>query len=77
MYYFSQGKTTFFLFIYLSIYISIYLSIYLYLYLSINLSINLSSRGKLVARERINLLLDPGSPFLELSQETLTNLIDP
>eukprot|EP00088_Acartia_fossae_P046158 TRINITY_DN4979_c0_g1_i2.p1 TRINITY_DN4979_c0_g1~~TRINITY_DN4979_c0_g1_i2.p1 ORF type:complete len:567 (+),score=132.86 TRINITY_DN4979_c0_g1_i2:34-1734(+) len=27
-----------------------------------------TSRGKLVARERINLLLDPGSPFLELSQ---------
>jgi len=27
-----------------------------------------TSRGKLVARDRINLLLDPGSPFLELSQ---------
>ena len=27
-----------------------------------------TSRGKLVARERINLLMDPGSPFLELSQ---------
>ena len=27
-----------------------------------------TSRGKLVARERINRLLDPGSPFLELSQ---------
>lgn len=27
-----------------------------------------TSRGKLVARERINLLIDPGSPFLELSQ---------
>ncbi|XP_040580378.1 LOW QUALITY PROTEIN: methylcrotonoyl-CoA carboxylase beta chain, mitochondrial [Lepeophtheirus salmonis] len=27
-----------------------------------------TSRGKLVARERINSLLDPGSPFLELSQ---------
>ena len=26
------------------------------------------SRGKLLARERIRLLLDPGSPFLELSQ---------
>ena len=25
------------------------------------------SRGKLLARERIRLLLDPGSPFLELS----------
>ncbi len=25
-------------------------------------------RGKLVARDRINQLLDPGSPFLELSQ---------
>ena len=24
-------------------------------------------RGKLLARERVNLLLDPGSPFLELS----------
>ena len=27
-----------------------------------------TSRGKLLARERIRLLLDPGSPFLELSQ---------
>lgn len=27
-----------------------------------------TSRGKLVARERINRLLDPGSPFLEFSQ---------
>ena len=27
-----------------------------------------TSRGKLLARERINRLLDPGSPFLELSQ---------
>ncbi len=27
-----------------------------------------SARGKLLARERINALLDPGSPFLELSQ---------
>lgn len=27
-----------------------------------------TSRGKLVARDRIDLLLDPGSPFLELSQ---------
>ena len=26
------------------------------------------SRGKLLVRERIRLLLDPGSPFLELSQ---------
>ena len=26
------------------------------------------SRGKLLARERIRLLLDPGSPFLELSR---------
>jgi 3-methylcrotonyl-CoA carboxylase beta subunit len=25
------------------------------------------TRGKLLARERINLLLDPGTPFLELS----------
>jgi len=27
-----------------------------------------TSKGKLLARDRINLLLDPGSPFLELSQ---------
>ncbi|XP_067003338.2 methylcrotonoyl-CoA carboxylase beta chain, mitochondrial isoform X2 [Anabrus simplex] len=27
-----------------------------------------TSKGKLVVRDRINLLLDPGSPFLELSQ---------
>lgn len=33
-----------------------------------------TSRGKLVARERINLLLDPGSPFLELSQLAGYNL---
>jgi 3-methylcrotonyl-CoA carboxylase beta subunit len=26
------------------------------------------SRGKLLVRDRVNLLLDPGSPFLELSQ---------
>jgi 3-methylcrotonyl-CoA carboxylase beta subunit len=26
------------------------------------------SKGKLLARERIDMLLDPGSPFLELSQ---------
>src|SRR6266540_1840037 len=26
-----------------------------------------SARGKLLARERVNLLLDPGTPFLELS----------
>src|SRR5712691_10895980 len=26
-----------------------------------------SARGKLLARERVDLLLDPGSPFLELS----------
>eukprot|EP00096_Caligus_rogercresseyi_P002156 TRINITY_DN1408_c0_g1_i2.p1 TRINITY_DN1408_c0_g1~~TRINITY_DN1408_c0_g1_i2.p1 ORF type:complete len:577 (-),score=135.17 TRINITY_DN1408_c0_g1_i2:116-1807(-) len=32
------------------------------------------SRGKLVARERINTLLDPGSPFLELSQLAGYNL---
>ena len=25
-------------------------------------------RGKLLPRERVNLLLDPGSPFLEFSQ---------
>ena len=29
---------------------------------------------ELVARERINLLLDPGSPFLELSQETFSGI---
>jgi len=33
-----------------------------------------TSRGKLVARERINMLLDPGSPFLELSQLAGFNL---
>jgi len=33
-----------------------------------------TNRGKLVARERINLLLDPGSPFLELSQLAGYNL---
>lgn len=27
-----------------------------------------TSRGKLLPRERINRLLDPGSPFLEISQ---------
>jgi 3-methylcrotonyl-CoA carboxylase beta subunit len=27
-----------------------------------------TARGKLLPRERINLLLDPGAPFLELSQ---------
>jgi 3-methylcrotonyl-CoA carboxylase beta subunit len=27
-----------------------------------------TSRGKLLVRDRVNLLLDPGSPFLELSQ---------
>jgi 3-methylcrotonyl-CoA carboxylase beta subunit len=27
-----------------------------------------ASKGKLFVRDRINLLLDPGSPFLELSQ---------
>jgi len=32
------------------------------------------SKGKLMARERINLLLDPGSPFLELSQLAGYNL---
>lgn len=33
-------------------------------------------RGKLLARERIELLLDPGSPFLELSQFAGYNLYD-
>jgi len=27
-----------------------------------------TSKGKLLVRDRVNLLLDPGSPFLELSQ---------
>lgn len=33
-------------------------------------------RGKLLARERINKLLDPGSPFLELSQFAAWNMYD-
>lgn len=33
-----------------------------------------TSRGKLVARDRIDRLLDPGSPFLELSQLAAFNL---
>ncbi|HEX5515855.1 MAG TPA: carboxyl transferase domain-containing protein [Gammaproteobacteria bacterium] len=33
-------------------------------------------RGKLLPRERIRLLLDPGSPFLELSQLAATGLYD-
>ena len=33
-----------------------------------------TSRGKLLARERINRLLDPSSPFLELSQLAAHNL---
>jgi len=33
-------------------------------------------KGKLLARERIDLLLDPGSPFLELSQLAAHNLYD-
>ena len=33
-----------------------------------------TSRGKLLARERINRLLDPSSPFLELSQLAAYNL---
>jgi len=32
------------------------------------------ARGKLLPRERINLLLDPGAPFLELSQLAATGL---
>lgn len=32
------------------------------------------SKGKLLARERIDMLLDPGSPFLELSQLAAHNL---
>jgi 3-methylcrotonyl-CoA carboxylase beta subunit len=35
-----------------------------------------SDRGKLVARERINLLLDEGSPFLELSQLAAHDMYD-
>jgi 3-methylcrotonyl-CoA carboxylase beta subunit len=31
-----------------------------------------TSRGKLLPRERINRLLDPGSPFLEISQLAAT-----
>ncbi|HET8711174.1 MAG TPA: carboxyl transferase domain-containing protein, partial [Spongiibacteraceae bacterium] len=34
------------------------------------------SRGKLLPRERINALLDPGSPFLELSQFAAYNVYD-
>src|SRR5947207_2051532 len=33
-------------------------------------------RGKLLARERIRLLLDPGSPFLELSQFAAYGMYD-
>src|SRR5690242_7069107 len=34
------------------------------------------SRGKLTARERVAGLIDPGSPFLELSQLAAYNLYD-
>jgi 3-methylcrotonyl-CoA carboxylase beta subunit len=34
------------------------------------------ARGKLLPRERVNLLLDPGSPFLELSPLAALNLYD-
>jgi len=34
------------------------------------------SRGKLLPRERINALIDPGSPFLELSQLAAYNVYD-
>src|SRR5437763_12845814 len=34
------------------------------------------SRGKLLVRERIRLLLDPGSPFLELSQLAAYGMYD-
>jgi 3-methylcrotonyl-CoA carboxylase beta subunit len=34
------------------------------------------ARGKLLPRERVNLLLDPGSPFLEFSQLAATGLYD-
>ncbi|MGH7093839.1 MAG: carboxyl transferase domain-containing protein, partial [Stellaceae bacterium] len=33
-------------------------------------------RGKLLARERVRLLLDPGSPFLELSQFAAYGMYD-
>ncbi|HMB60928.1 MAG TPA: carboxyl transferase domain-containing protein, partial [Xanthomonadales bacterium] len=34
------------------------------------------SRGKLLARDRINALIDPGSPFLELSQLAALNVYE-
>src|SRR3954453_12989720 len=34
------------------------------------------SRGKLLARDRIRLLLDPGSPFLELSASAAYQMYD-
>lgn len=34
------------------------------------------SRGKLLPRERVNALLDPGTPFLELSQLAALNMYD-
>ena len=36
----------------------------------------ISRRGKLLARERVRLLLDPGSPFLELSQFAAYGMYD-
>lgn len=36
-----------------------------------------TSKGKLTARQRINTLLDPGSPFLELSQLAAFEMYQP
>ena len=35
-----------------------------------------TARGKLLPRERVNMLLDPGTPFLELSQLAALNMYD-
>lgn len=35
------------------------------------------SKGKLLVRDRINCLLDPGTPFLELSQLAAHNMYQP
>ena len=35
-----------------------------------------NARGKLLPRERVNMLLDPGTPFLELSQLAALNMYD-
>lgn len=36
-----------------------------------------TSKGKLTARQRIDILLDPGSPFLELSQLAAHEMYQP